>query len=321
MSILHYTEATGGLPNSGRLSGTDGDLVGILDVALVANSWAIEYTATNARIYRPGSGNRFRLYVNDQASISGDARLSVWRGCENASAASNAGLTDAFPTAAKIADGSANLLKSNTANTTARNFDIFVAQTWVAIFVNFGGSTDVWEFNFFGDCPPAIAGDSYNTLCVMRGSTSTTTVVNTMVGKADGTGNVNYNWARSYDGTVKSTSGGVLVPNGSIFGNQVGPQAQAGPTTGIDRAKMVSTDTGTTTTSTSTSLGLIQRAWLPNMWLPLHSGLGATAHSRDTFTDTSYNAGATFTLFARAAGANGGFMIVETSDTWALPGV
>lgn len=319
MAILHYTEATGGLPNSGRLSGTDGDLVGILDIALVANGWAIEFSTGNARIYRPASGNRFRLYVNDAAAVSGAATLALVRGCENASAASNAGLTDAFPTAAKIADSSSNWVKSSAANTTARNFDIFVGTTWVAYYVNFSGATNVWDFGFFGDLSPCLSGDSYATLAVVRNSSSAATVSNTADGINAGTGNLCYNICRSYDGTVKSTTGGVWANIAGKMGTISGmPAAQGGPSTGIDRFKAVTMDTGTTTTTSSATLGLPQRAYIPNFWVPLHLGRGST-NARDTFTDTAYNASSAFTLFPVANVSSSGFTILETSDTWSPP--
>ena len=319
MAILHYTEATGGLPNSGRLSGTDGDLVGILDIALVANGWTIDFSTGNARIYRAASGNRFRLYVNDAAAISGDARLSVVRGCESASAASNAGIVDPFPTAAKIADGSSNWIKSTTASTTARNFDIFVAPTWVAYFINFGGVTNIWDFGWFGDISPALSGDSYSTVCVVRNVATTATISNSLDGTASGTGNLSWNLCRSYDGTVKATTGGVWAQISGKMGTiSVAPQAQLGPSTGIDRFKAVTLDTGSATTSGSSTLALPQRGYIPNIWVPLHGGRGSV-NSRDTFTDTSYNASSAFTLFCVAAAAGSGFVIMETSDTWSPP--
>lgn len=319
MAIIHITEATGGLPNSGRLSGTDGDLVGILDVGLPLNGMAIEYTATNARIYRAGSGNRFRLYVNDQASISGAATFAVVRGCENASAASNASITDAFPTAAKIADGSSNWIKSSTANTTARAFDILVAPTWIAYAVNFNGSANVWDFGWFGDFVPTLSGDPYATACAVR-NTSATTVSSAMDGTNAATGNICWNICRSCDGTVKSTTGGVQAYiSGKIGAITTAPQAQAGPTTGIDRFQAITMDTGSTTTTMSTTLGLVQRGYIPNFWVPLHGGKGAL-NARDTFTDTAYNPSSAFQIFTVVSNVSGsGFGIIQTTDDWVQP--
>ena len=321
MAIIHVTEATVGAPNSGRMSGTDGDLVTMLDYALPLNGWAIEYTSGNVRVYRPGSGNRFRLYVNDAAAVSGDARLSVVRGCENASAAAPASIIDPFPTVAKLADGSSNWLKSTTANTTARNFDLYVGTTWVMFFCNVTGATNVWDLGLFGDWSPTLSGDPYCTACVVRNSTSATTVsgaTGSWGASASNVGLTSYNFARSYDGTVKSTTGGIWSPLVGVIGTGGSTQAQGGPTTGIDRCKMVSLDTGSITTASSTSISLQQRAYVPNLWLPLHAGRGAV-NSRDTFTDTAYNASATFRIFCNSNVATAGFIVVEETDTWSPP--
>lgn len=319
MAIFNVTEATGGLPNSGRLSGTDGDLVGILDVALPLNGWAIEFSAGNVRVYRAATGNRFRLYVNDAAAVSGDARLAVVRGCENAGSATPAGITDPFPTVAKIADGSSNWIKSNQVNTTARNFNILVAPTWVAYFVNFQSSVNVWDFGWFGDFSPTLSGDSYNTMCVVRNSSSPTVLSNDLDGINTATGNLCWNICRSYDGTVKSTTGGVLAMVASKFGNiTTAPQAQNGPSTGIDRFQAVTLDTGSTTTAMSASLGMPQRGYIPNFWVPLHSGRGSV-NSRDTFTDTAYNPSSAFMVFTVTNVGTGGFEIIQTTDDWIPP--
>lgn len=322
MSVIHITEATGGLPNSGRLSGTDGDLVGILDVGLPLNSWAVEFTTGLVRVYRPGSGNRFRLYVNDAAAVSGDARLSVVRGCENASAAAPASIVDPFPTVAKIADGFSNWLKSTTANTTARAFDIYIGATWVMFACNVGGVTNVWDFGMFGDCSPVLAGDPYATMCGVRNSNTTLVQASQLgpISVTNGvTGILGCNLARTFDGTVKSTTGGQWGPGSAGYAGQTGiTQAQGGPSTGIDMIRSTHMDTGNATTTSSASLSLIERAYFPNLWVPLHAGHGAV-NSRDTFTNTAYNASATFRVFTFLAAVGGGFLIIEETDTWSGP--
>ena len=98
MSIIHLTEASSGAP---RNSGTNGDLCVLLDWALVTNGgWSIVQTAANARVYKPIGGNGFLLYVNHDSAVSGAAQLATVRGCESATAASEAGLVSPFPTIA-----------------------------------------------------------------------------------------------------------------------------------------------------------------------------------------------------------------------------
>lgn len=322
MAIIHVDESTPGLPNSGRLSGTNGDLVGILDVALVLNGWAIEYSTGNARIYRPGSGNRFRLYVNDDSSVSGDARCAVVRGCENASAASNAGLVDPFPLSSQVADASCNWLKSSLANTTARIFDIWVGETWIVFAVNYGGATNIWEVHAFGDFAPAFSGDSYNTLCTTRNSTNfNTTTWSGSPGwmpSAVG-GSTRFVYARSYDGTVKSVLGGWLplfaqTAPGVIQSSL--PGASSGPTTGIDTDYAPLYDSGSNTGTVSGSIALPIRGWMNNVLSPMHGGRGAR-DARYSYTDSPYMT--TGKVVTAGNTATSGFIVVQESDDFVPP--
>jgi len=316
LGLLKYTEASGGLPNSGRLSGTVGDLVGILDVALPAAGWSIEFTATNQRVYRPGSGNRFRVGIDETTATSGDARLATFRGMEGATGAAPANWIDPFPTVAQIANNAANILKSTTANTTARNFNLYVWSTGFLLFVNISGVSNVWDFVGFADCPPVLSGDAYNTICITRNSTVTTGIgVGWNVGSTSSSGVSALRWTRSFDASVKSTTGAIPYQN-NLIGQLTGaPPAQSGPSVGIDMSKAVILDSGATGTSMSGTLGLPKRGFLPFFWIPLHAGPGAV-DSRDTMTNTPYNAAATFDLIV---GSGTVWAIIESSDTWNVP--
>jgi hypothetical protein len=322
MAIIHVDESTVGLPNSGRLSGTDGDLVGILDVALPLNGWAIEYSTGNARIYRPGSGNRFRLYVNDDSAISGSATIATVRGCENASAASNAGLVDPFPTAAQRTDALSNWAKSTTANTTARAFDIWVGETFVIFSVNLAGTTNAWELHYFGDIAPALSGDPYGTICFVRGASAATGAVwsangNFTTNSINGSANVYL--CRSYDGTVKSTRSGMMVMAAqSAFGVYASGinAALTGPTTGLDYQKVPLLDTGSNTASVSSTLCIPTRGWLPNILQPQNGGRGAL-NARDDLTNTPIMAVGKVVCASNLA--TGAFAVIQESDDWTPP--
>ena len=113
MAITHVSETTVGAPNSGRISGTNGDLYAMMKYAVQLQGWAVEYddTINFACVLRPATGNRFRLHLNDNSATSGNAGLCVVRGCENASAAAT--LVDPFPTVALVANGSSNSLSAS----------------------------------------------------------------------------------------------------------------------------------------------------------------------------------------------------------------
>lgn len=312
MAIVHLTEASSGAPT---LSGTDGALVAIMDWALVQNGWAIEATSGNYRVYRPGSGNRFRLCMRDESAGSGQAYLTVVRAAENFVSATS--WTDPSPTVAEQADSASVWIKSTTASATARNYDIFLSPTWVMFFCNLGGSSNVWEFHFFGDVSPALAGDSYNTIILVRGTNSTSVQWGSCAAANFTTSTMPWYWVRSYDGTVKASRGSPMT-NSNGLGNMVNAQnAQASPTSGIDTNKISLCDIGAGS-GTPTAIGLPIRGYLPNLRNPLHNGRGSV-NARDTYTMTGYNPSFQGVVFTVSASAASQFAVVENSDTWSPP--
>lgn len=311
MAIIKYTEATGGAPT---LSGTNGALVAILDIALLLNGWAIEYSSGNGRVYRAGSGNRFRLAVFDDSTVSGDARACTFRGCENATGATTATIIDPFPLVSQVANTTQFILKSNTASATARNYTIYVAATWVRIFINSTGAATAWETIFFGDAPKQYSGDTYNTICSSRNSASLTGVNN--AGYVFSTSGPIY-WARSIDGLVKSSLGNVNPPamtsSSFTISGQISALKQplAGYGNTIDGDELSIYDYCSTTT-TAGAVPIYKRAWIPNTYAPLHAGNTGVA-ARDIWDN---GAGRAFEAFVVAGNQ---WLIQETSDTWVKP--
>lgn len=324
MSIIHIDESTVGAPNSGRISGTAGDLYAMLKYAAPLNGWAVEYDdAVNFRcVLRPGTGNRFRLYVNDNATDSGSAALCIIRGCENASGTLYANLTDAFPTQALVGDTLSNWIKSSAVSATARAFDLWIGETWIKFSVNTNGGTNVWDLHQFGDFAPSLAGDSYNTFCHVRNQSGLTTalwastngIILTVTTGAPAT----FWIVRSYDGSAKSVRGGIPgKANQSTIGLIASaPQALTGLTSGIDTEKVSIFDSGSSTTTSSTVLCLPVRGWIPNFLSPQHGGRGAV-NTRYSYTETPFMA--TGKVVTVANNATGGFAVVQESDDWTPP--
>jgi len=314
MAILHLNESSSGAT---RCSGTNGDLNALLKWALVTNGgWTNPFTATNADIFKPASGNQLLLFVNHDSTVSGDARYALVRGCESATGAGTGTITNPFPTVAQIANASANWGVSSVASTTTRNFDIYVAPSWMFLVIFTTGST-ISDIGFFGDMSPSIAADTWCTACSTRNlNTAPSGVLGGQMGTASATTSNLLFFVRSIDGTVNSTHASMNLDNGvTTIGNYTaGATMQNGITALIDRQKVSVTDSGATTTTFAAAKGHFKRAYWPNLWSPLHSGLGAVA-ARDTFTDTAYNAGATFRVFAGSTGS----LIVEESNTWSPP--
>ena len=318
MAIVHLTEASSGAP---RLSGTNGDLCLVLDWALVQNGWTIDFSSGFQRCYRAASGNRFPLFINHDSAVSGNAGLAVVRGAESQSAGT---LTDAFPTVALLGNTLSNWLVSSTASTTSRAFDLFIGPTFIIYCVNFSGTTNVWEWGFYGDISPSLSGDSYNTLCLVRNITTASTATMYGVVPGAGSGNAQAYLTRSYDGTVKSTTSGITAPAAgtSTVGKISGyPAAFAGPSTGLDTQKIAILDSGSQTLTLSTSKGLPTRGWLPNLLYPMHNGTASSTspNARDTYTNTSYSSLFIGIPFMGIASINSGFVVVEATDTWGPP--
>lgn len=326
MAIIHVDESTVGAPNSGRISGTAGDLYAMLKYAAPLNGWAVEYDdAVNFRcVLRPGTGNRFRLYVNDNATDSGSAALCIIRGCENATGTLYANLVDPFPTQANLANSVSNWVKSNAVSATARAFDLWIGETWIKFAVNWGGATNTWEHQMFGDFAPSLAGDSYNTLCTVRASSNSSTGPVWSGAGVGGwcatntTGTTGLWICRSYDGTVKSIRGGIVAKlgQGSIGVMGGGPAALVGPTTGIDTEKACIFDSGSSTGTASTSIALFTRGYVPNLLLPQHNGKG-TLNARYSYAESPYMA--TGKVVTGGNSTTSPFAVIQESDDWTPP--
>jgi hypothetical protein len=310
MTWLVLTNAS---PGATRNSGTNGDLTTLLDWALPQAGWAIEYTSGNARVYRPGSGNRFRLHVNHDSAVSGGAQRAVVRGCEDASAATT--LVDPFPLTSQSADTASNWLVSTTASTADRPFIIFLNETFVHYFSCPTSNADQWDWGCFGDVPTNYPSDSYNTIVNVRNAASTTAgvgITQAMATTASGSGGIW--WVRDITGATKS-SRGILYGSGAGLGSNTGsPAARGGYQNRIYREYVGVTDFASTTT-TGSVLSLLKRGWIPGLWNPLHNGRGSVSDV-DTFTDTTYNPSAEFRYLSATATAG---LIMEITDTWSPP--
>lgn len=313
MSITYLTQASSGAT---RNSGTDGDLTTLLDWAVSGrHGWTTAYAGTNKRVYQSTSG--FLVYVNHNAADSGGAQIAIVRGCESASDVDTR--TNEFPTVAQVANANANWQVSTTANTTTRDFRIIVGVDFFVYMTKANGF--YWEFYFFGKMSPRYSGDTWAVACSTRNTSS-----------ASGIGysplNANYGsiasaiystssrifWMRDASGTIKSTRGEVSG-FGYLVGNIGGtaPAPLAGYLNALVREHFSLMCIGSSST-TPGALALHRRAWLPNCWFPIASGVGSLTDA-DTFTDSAWDAGAAFAI---VPGSNG-FMIVETTDTWAPP--
>lgn len=319
IGALILTEASPGAP---VLSGSDGALCAVLDWALVQKGWAIEYSETNARVYRPGSGNRNRLFVAHDSSISGDACLATVRGCEGASSATIAGLVDPFPTVAQVSNANASFLVSTSASTAARSYFIVVSATNVLIAVKAGDSNvSDWDVFFFGDTCGAEAGDTYSSAIWVGANTATFgSWVRAMSGcAASGIVASKIYWCRSIDGSVKSTTGCITTVSTSSGAAPIMYLAGGQPMRAVYGGRVVREKTAVSCTGSSGlsvgALSCYKRGWIPNLWMAIHNSIGSIT-SDDEFTDTAYAAGSAFRVIPAAQTMA---CILEITDTWSPP--
>lgn len=317
MTLIVLTQASSGAP---AMEGVNGSMNAVLNWALThtslgADAWAREFNndPTNESIFRAASGNRFRLYVRHNSSASGGAQRCIIRGCESATAYN--ARTDEFPTSSQVADSGSNWLASSTADGTDRNYIVLVAPTWVALFVQADGTA--WEMGFFGDVLGGESGDAYDTVCMVR---NTTLLVFTLsvqtISNAPNTNDKIF-WCRDISGAIKS-SRGWLQATGTSLGATVSnaPAMKGGYNNAIRREKLALGCIGSATSTVGTMV-MIKRGWLPNIWQPLHNGLGGVGNG-DTGADTPYHASALFRVLYGNAAATSGY-IIEESDTYSAP--
>lgn len=317
MALQTLTNLTSGAP---ALTTVNGSLCTVLDWALVTMAgWTIEYTAVNARVYRPPSGNRYRLFVQHDSAIIAN-NLAVWRGCESATAAAAASLVDAFPTVAIAAPLAASVLLGQAANnSTARAYRIYVTSTFVTLTVDSDTAGVPYEVAAFGDLVPSLPEDVYCTICTSAFSQSATAGARGIFYNSGGytSGIVSSNtvfFARSIDGVNKCTRGSYAI-TGPYFGSVSNTTtARGGFMNRLFREKVAVSDTGASS-GASNPMGIVRRGWIPQWYNPLHTGKGTLA-SDDTFTDTVYSASAVFRVIAPNTA---GFFIIEETDTWSAP--
>ncbi len=318
MPTLVFSDTSAGAP---VLNGVNGSLNAVLDWALPQNGWAIEFTATNARVYRASTGNRLRVSVRHDSAISGSAAAATVRGCESATSAT--ALVDPFPTTAQLADASAIWKVSSTTGATACKYFLVVSPVCVVLMVK-SLAGDYWETQIFGDLPKSYSIDVWNTICTSVGgaygySFAQSCFSENVSGYAP-TLSTRLFWARSIDGVIKSSRGwlngscpmsSTAVP-GAVTSSSA---ARGGIGNYILREKAALGCGGASGTSPNYNIAAPRRGWIPNIWFPLHSGTNGMT-SADSFSDTAYAAGA---LFRIVPTYTSGFVLLEESDTWNPP--
>jgi hypothetical protein len=261
------------------------------------------------------------------SATSGSAQLMTVRMAESASGVST--LVDEVPLTSLVADNSSTWLMSGTANATARNY-IWQVDTTNGLFLLMidtgsggsinGGGVVAWPAS-------ELASDSFTPTIWIRGVSSTSSTV-VPLGASFGTlGTTDGKlWTlRTRDGSIKSTRAFLGPYYGSTFpgAGTSGPVCPHPDGNNLRRQKI---SIGDNYSQTATAGGSCEpvRAWLPDLWVPMHraSYSGADYSNGVTFPDASYDPSSSFTLMLlNTSSGGGGGLVLETTPTWARPQV
>lgn len=276
---------------TGTITGQAGTLITVLDAILVTGEgWTKTYSGTNKAVYTQASGNGFCFRVLDDGSGAGGAREAVVRGAESATDVDT--LVDPFPTVAQISDANCNWRKSNTADSTTRNYYCVADGSFFFLIINFNGTFDI-DICAFGDPEPFYSGDGFATFITTRNASNSSSnglsSNNCISSLHTTTLTPQMFFARSADGLVKSDYGnwsgslssfGATSTNSSYYPNTSTNKLHFG----YMCVRSAYSNTGTPGTA-----GEMYRGVVPHIFEPhLGNGTGVLADG-DTFKDSSYD--------------------------------
>lgn len=324
MTVRLYMSSDASAPT---LNGTVGSLITVLDACLVngygakaAAGWAKEFSGTNLAAYRPPSGNRFRLRIDDTAAQEGRAV-----GYETMGSISDTS-GNAFPTSSQ-ASGGLFIRKSNTADSTARPWVLLATETAFYFFPYSGvtglaaGAAGTNAANcsghfFFGDLVSFKAGDAFATMII--GAVATSTPVGRIAMMNSPAINndpalTGHFIARAYTQTGTSISVGKVTAGMYTSITTLGAISSSLPSYpdqvsgGLPIAPVEVVESG------SPSSAYLIRGRMPGLWGPTCSQPGSQG---DTFTGSGELAGKSFMVVETGNVTTVGRAIIETSDTW-----
>jgi hypothetical protein len=303
------------------LSGTAGDLVRLLDAVLIngysgkaAAGWAIAYTAANKRSYRPASGNRYYLYVDDAAGVV-TAAYALMRGYESMASAADAG-TNPFPSVAQVTNG-CQVTKSSAASAAVRPWIIIANATFFYLFIDTtetAFSSGSFYCSFFGDFVSYKSpSETYNTIICAQNGGCISPIGAVAANSALNAGYI----ARKYDGT--SISGAAAISPISDLNGLLNAAANSGALISLVYPETISGKLYSTPVYVIEYIGASGagvRGWLPGLWIPCHQN--PLTHA-DTYSGAAGSANGKSFLVIKiisAVSATVGQLHMETSDTW-----
>lgn len=319
MTVRIYTSQDTSAPT---LSGSNGDLVNLLDKVLVAGygsqtaaGWTKPYTAANRASFKQGAGCGFYIDVLDDGSLTGGAREAQFSGFEVMTAAATG--TGEFPTAAQQATR-LKFRKSETADAVTRQWICFADNKTFYLFASTGNATVYYTGMGFGDFYTFKSADAYNCIAIGRVVTAAAdTLTNENLDTVSATlaTTTGHYIARGYAQTGTSVqvgkTGFTLASNAAaqIANPSGGGVVFPNPTDGaMYMSRLYLADT-----TTAPTVGY--RGFLRGLWNPQHTG--SSIPFEYVFSGIGSLSGRTFkTLGLRTGNSGAARYCLETSDTW-----
>lgn len=199
-----YRSSDAGAP---VLTGASGSLLALLDACLVngygakpAAGWSKAFSGVNKAAYRMGGGARMYLWLDDAPGTYANAR-----GYQSMSDVDTG--TGQFPTTAQAAFSC--LIKSNTADTTARTWLLFADHRTLYLFVLTGNTTSTIVHTpfAFGEFDSFVPADPYNVMIAPAFSAATS---NTSFNAAM-LGNCGYHYGGSWSSSADLFAAGSVA--------------------------------------------------------------------------------------------------------------
>lgn len=283
---------------TGTITGTNGALITVLDAVLVTGEgWTKLYSGTNKAVYQQAAGSGFVLRVLDDGSLAAAAREAVVRPAESATDVDT--LVDPFPTTALTADSVCVWRKSDTADSTARNYRVVADDRFFLLEIQHGETS--WDLVMFGDIAPFWSGDNY--ACVFNNreaGNSGAAALSMNISSLSPLGSASdkkFYFARTFSGLVKMDVGGLNAVAGNNFGNTGASSVNSYPADGSTQLMMrraaISSCGGPSATATAAAG---PRGHIPYLFEPMHGSTWTGATPGDTFTHTAYDSASVFRI-------------------------
>lgn len=294
MTVLVYRSTDDSAPN---LTQTAGSLISVLDFCLLTTAgWTKEFSGTNLATYRPPSGNRFYLAIDDTTTTYARIRSFEEATAEGVAESSGSG---PMPTDTLLSGGGYVQKGASLAwhcYVSDRSMYLFTSVSWYAHAI------------FWGDLAEPIPGDSYHTALIaavesMQPTVSPFARVSTSPSVMSG------HWVhRSYSQLSGSVAGGKFIAE-FVGGSYLGAAGDSYPSRVENALKMSRVPFGEVVASPS---AVIMRGILPGLWDPLHL---APLTPLDTFSGSGDLSA--FSFCVHGLGTSNAYQcFVETSDTW-----